>query len=60
METLTQTRAQIIAAKMQTLGVAQNRIEAKGYGAALPVAPNTTNASRGKNRRVQVVLIPNI
>jgi outer membrane protein OmpA-like peptidoglycan-associated protein len=33
---------------MQTLGVPQNRIEAKGFGAALPVAPNTTNASRGK------------
>jgi outer membrane protein OmpA-like peptidoglycan-associated protein len=60
LETLTNARAQIIAAKMQTLGVAQNRIEAKGYGAALPIAPNTTNASRGKNRRVQVILVPNI
>ena len=60
LETLTRTRAQTIAAKMQTLGVPQNRIEAKGFGAALPVAPNTTNASRGKNRRVQVILVPNI
>jgi outer membrane protein OmpA-like peptidoglycan-associated protein len=60
LETLTQTRAQLIADKMMTHGVTQNRIEAKGYGAALPVAPNTTNASRGKNRRVQVILVPNI
>jgi len=60
LETLTQTRAQSIADKMITLGVTQNRIEAKGFGAAVPVAPNTTNASRGKNRRVQVILVPNI
>ena len=60
LETLTQTRAQLIADKMITLGVTQNRIEAKGYGAALPVVPNTTNANRAKNRRVQVVLIPDI
>lgn len=60
LETLTNARARTIADKMQTLGVPQNRIEAKGYGAALPIAPNTTNASRGKNRRVQVILVPNI
>jgi outer membrane protein OmpA-like peptidoglycan-associated protein len=60
LETLTQSRAQSIADKMMTLGVTQNRIEAKGFGAAVPVAPNTTNASRGKNRRVQLILVPNI
>ncbi len=60
LETLTQQRAQAITDKMMTLGVTQSRIEAKGFGAALPVAPNTTNANRAKNRRVQVVLIPNL
>jgi len=60
LEALTQQRAQSIADKMTTLGVAQNRLETKGFGAALPVAPNTTNANRAKNRRVQVVLVPNL
>jgi outer membrane protein OmpA-like peptidoglycan-associated protein len=59
LETLTQTRAQAITDKMMTLGVTQSRIEAKGFGAALPVAPNTTNINRGKNRRVQVILAAN-
>jgi outer membrane protein OmpA-like peptidoglycan-associated protein len=60
LETLTAKRAQSIADKMLTLGVTQSRIEARGFGAALPVAPNTTNANRAKNRRVQVVLVPNL
>lgn len=59
LETLTQTRAQTISDKLLTLGVVQSRIEAKGYGAALPIVPNTTNANRAKNRRVQVILSPN-
>lgn len=60
LETLTSQRAQTIAERMQTLGVAQSRLETKGFGATLPVAPNTTNANRAKNRRVQVILVPNI
>ena len=60
LQNLTQQRAQAITDKMMTLGVTQARIEAKGFGAALPVAPNTTNANRAKNRRVQIVLIPNL
>ena len=60
LQALTQTRAQTVADKMILLGVTQSRIEAKGMGAALPVAPNTTAASKAKNRRVQVILVPNI
>ncbi|MDQ3323136.1 MAG: OmpA family protein [Acidobacteriota bacterium] len=58
LQTLTERRAQIVADKILSLGVAQNRLESKGYGANLPVAPNTTNASRGKNRRVQIIVSP--
>jgi outer membrane protein OmpA-like peptidoglycan-associated protein len=32
----------------------------KGMGATLPVAPNTTNVNRAKNRRVNLILVPNI
>lgn len=60
LQTLTNERAQAIADKMTSLGVTSNRIESKGLGANLPVAPNTTNANRAKNRRVDIVLVPNI
>ncbi len=60
LQTLTQERAQSIADKIKSLGAAQDRIEAKGYGASLPVAPNSTNVNRAKNRRVQIILTPMI
>jgi outer membrane protein OmpA-like peptidoglycan-associated protein len=59
LQTLTQERAQAFYDKLTSSGIAQDRIEAKGYGASLPVAANTTNANRAKNRRVQVILVPN-
>ncbi|CAN5435569.1 hypothetical protein BH10ACI1_BH10ACI1_26060 [soil metagenome] len=57
---LTQERANLLMERLIAAGVTQDRIEAKGFGATLPVAPNTTNANRAKNRRVQVILVPNI
>ncbi|MDQ3130110.1 MAG: OmpA family protein [Acidobacteriota bacterium] len=59
LQTLTQERAQAMVDKMTALGIAQDRFEAKGFGASLPVASNTTNANRAKNRRVQLILVPN-
>jgi outer membrane protein OmpA-like peptidoglycan-associated protein len=55
-QTLTDRRAYIVADKFTTLGVAEGRIVAKGYGASTPIAPNTTARNRAKNRRMQVVL----
>ncbi|MEK7724856.1 MAG: OmpA family protein, partial [Acidobacteriota bacterium] len=60
LQLLTQERAQAVADKLMSLGIDQSRIEAKGFGATLPIAPNTTNVNRGKNRRVEVILVPNI
>lgn len=60
LQTLTQERAQSLMDKLMTVGVPQDRLEAKGYGASLPVAANTTNANRAKNRRVQIILAPNV
>jgi outer membrane protein OmpA-like peptidoglycan-associated protein len=60
LQILTQERAQALMDKLAASGVTQNRIEAKGLGASLPVSPNTTNASRAKNRRVQVLLVQSI
>ncbi len=60
LQSLTQERAQAIADKMVVLGISQTRLEAKGLGASLPLVSNTTNANRAKNRRVQLILVPNI
>ncbi len=60
LESLTQQRSKAIAERIGTLGVSEARIEGKGMGASLPVAPNTTNGNRAKNRRVQIILAPNI
>ncbi|HMJ07416.1 MAG TPA: OmpA family protein [Pyrinomonadaceae bacterium] len=57
---LTDQRARAIADRLSVLGVPSDRIEAKGLGSSLPVAPNTTAASRSRNRRVQIVLVPAI
>ena len=57
---LTEQRARLIAERLTGFGVTDGRIEVKGMGASLPVAPNTTNANRAKNRRVNLILVPNI
>lgn len=58
LQNLTQERAQAVIDKLLNVGVSENRVEAKGFGASIPVAPNTTNANRGKNRRTELILIP--
>ena len=60
LQVLTQERAQAVADKLLSVGVDQSRIEVKGLGASMPIAPNTTAANRGKNRRVEVILVPNL
>ena len=57
---LTQQRSQAIGDRLSGFGIPVNRIEAKGFAASIPVAPNTTNANRAKNRRVQLILVPTI
>lgn len=41
-------------------GLAATRLHAAGYGETDPVAPNETPAEREKNRRVELVLMPNV
>lgn len=57
---LTQQRSQAISERLAGFGITGDRIEAKGFAATIPVAPNTTNANRAKNRRVQLILVPTI
>ncbi len=60
LQVLTDERAQAIADKMMSLGIPANRMRVKGYGPSLPIAPNSTWANRSKNRRVYLILVPNI
>jgi outer membrane protein OmpA-like peptidoglycan-associated protein len=60
LQALTNDRAQAIAARISSLGVPANRVQASGLGATLPIAPNTTAANRARNRRVQIILTPSI
>ena len=41
-------------------GIEPERIEAAGRSYYYPVAPNTTAAGRAKNRRIEIILYPNI
>ncbi len=53
---LSQSRAQAVVDAIAKLGVDPSRMTAKGYGQEKPLGPNTTDAGRAKNRRVQVMI----
>jgi K(+)-stimulated pyrophosphate-energized sodium pump len=53
--TLSQKRAEAVAAMLKKLGIAGKAIEsAKGYGQEWPLADNATPEGRAQNRRVAV------
>jgi len=51
---LSQSRADNVRAALIQLGVAPDRLEAQGYGEEHPVADNTTDEGRQKNRRISM------
>jgi outer membrane protein OmpA-like peptidoglycan-associated protein len=50
---LSQRRTGSVKKYLISKGVAENRLESNGYGETKPIAPNTTNDGRQKNRRVE-------
>jgi outer membrane protein OmpA-like peptidoglycan-associated protein len=56
LQQLTQDRARVLSERLAAAGVDVTRIQASGLGGANPVAPNTTVASRAKNRRTEITL----
>lgn len=51
---LSEDRAHSVVAWLTAHGVAADRITSKGYGKTVPVAENTTDIGRAKNRRVEI------
>lgn len=56
---LSKMRAASVAAYLEGQGVKSNRFEVMGMGYSNPIASNDTAASREKNRRVEIKIIPN-
>ncbi|HEX7421845.1 MAG TPA: OmpA family protein [Thermoanaerobaculia bacterium] len=54
-QTLSEKRAQAVVVWLTAHSVEPSRLTAKGFGASKPVAANTTEDGRGKNRRVELV-----
>ncbi|MFZ1701387.1 MAG: OmpA family protein [Pyrinomonadaceae bacterium] len=55
-QSVTDRRSYVVAEKFASTGISEGRIVAKGFGASIPIVPNTTTANRAKNRRLQVIL----
>jgi outer membrane protein OmpA-like peptidoglycan-associated protein len=56
-QALSENRAKTVAEYLMRKGVAQSRISYIGFGSRFPVADNSTEEGRQKNRRVEVKLI---
>lgn len=56
---LSERRAREVVRYLLAKGIADNRLEEKGYGESQPLAENTTDAGRQKNRRVEVAIFAN-
>jgi SH3 domain-containing YSC84-like protein 1 len=54
---LSEERAESVATWLADHGVDRSRLTTKGYGEDRPVASNTTDAGRRKNRRVELVRV---
>lgn len=53
-QTLSQGRADAVARALGELGVDTDRLSPEGVGQSRPVAPNTTEAGRAQNRRIEI------
>jgi OmpA-OmpF porin, OOP family len=52
---LSQRRAESVRQYLLLFGIDPARLQAKGYGQTMPVAPNDSDENKAKNRRVELV-----
>lgn len=57
---LSTARAVTVARSLAAQGVPANRLSAAGYAESQPVASNDTPEGRAQNRRIEIVLMPNL
>lgn len=54
---LSQRRAESVRDALVRRGVARDRLVPRGYGESTPLVPNTSQANRERNRRVELVIL---
>ncbi|MEI6854382.1 MAG: OmpA family protein, partial [Bacteroidota bacterium] len=54
---LSEARAKAVMDYFVRKGINPTRLTYKGYGSTQPIAPNTTDEGRAKNRRVEMKVI---
>ena len=52
---LSEARARTVVATLTAQGIPADRLQSKGFGQTKPLADNTTEAGKAKNRRVELV-----
>lgn len=52
---ISKDRAQVVKQWLEGRGIASNRMSTRGFGSEMPIAPNTTEEGREKNRRIEFV-----
>jgi chemotaxis protein MotB len=57
---LSTARAVTVTEFLASMGVNPSRLAAAGYGEYDPIRPNTSEAGRSENRRIEIVLLPNV
>lgn len=57
---LSTARAVTVTEHLEKSGVDRNRLSAAGYAETQPVASNETAEGRAQNRRIEIVLMPNL
>lgn len=59
-KTLSEQRAVAVASYFKTNGLGESQIESQGYGFEKPIATNKSKQGRAQNRRVDVIITPQI
>lgn len=54
---LSTNRAKAVAEWLVKKGIPSNRVQYKGYGKTMPIAPNTTEEGKKKNQRVEIKIL---